>query len=199
MSNSIAVVTDVKAFAEMSGAELLAWFNENVRPESARVKRFADKATAVKRCVKLFGEIEASKAETETEESDDEFELRMKAEIEANTKRVDLEIPDAKVKKAKAPRLEARIESGESIRLSSNSVGIAKSWDVAEVKEARLTRNGVTVSYSGINAVFKSLRVAFAELGLPDAKHIKFRGELKKEGVKVFSFDGIDYKFTVLN
>jgi len=197
--NAVVEIKNVEEIELLSMSDLLAYFNFYIRPESAKVKRFADKATAVKRVTKLFLEMEeARKVEAEFE-SDEAFEKAMRAELAKDKLAEESKPKKEKTAREKAPRLLARIEAGEKIRLSSNSEGIAKSWDVETVKEARLTRNGVGVEYSGNRAEFKSLRVAFAELGLPDAKHIKFRGELKKEGAKTFEFEGVKYNFVILS
>lgn len=68
------------------------------------------------------------------------------------------------------------------------SAGVAASWTNPEVKAARSTRHAVAVE--GVE--YRSVREAFAALGLPMNKHIKFRGELKKAGEGVF--EGHDFK-----
>lgn len=68
------------------------------------------------------------------------------------------------------------------------SAGVAASWTNPEVKAARSTRHAVAVD--GVE--YRSVREAFAALGLPMSKHIKFRGELKKAGEGVF--EGHDFK-----
>lgn len=77
------------------------------------------------------------------------------------------------------------------------SMAIAASWNEPGVKEKRMTRNGVLVTVNGKTGDFKSVRAAFAELGLPDSKHIRFRMLVKKEGVAIFEHNGIKYKFTL--
>lgn len=59
------------------------------------------------------------------------------------------------------------------------SAAIAKSWADPAVAAARSERTGVAVKGKG---EFPSVRKAFVALGLPLAKHIKFRGDLKKAG-----------------
>jgi len=197
--NAVVEIKKVEEIELLSMSDLLAYFNFYIRPESAKVKRFADKATAIKRVTKLFLEMEEAREIEEAYPSDEAFEKAMRLEL-AKDKAIESAKPKKeKTEREKAPRLLARIEAGENIRLSSNSEGIAKSWDIDSVKEARLTRNGVGVEVSGERSEYKSLRVAFAELGLPDAKHIKFRGELKKEGAKTFEYEGKAYNFVILS
>lgn len=66
---------------------------------------------------------------------------------------------------------------------SARSEGVARSWFNEEVRIKRSTRHGVVVkSRSGLRQEYRSVRQAFAELGLPLSKHIRFRMELKAEG-----------------
>jgi len=62
------------------------------------------------------------------------------------------------------------------------SAGIAKSWLNPATAAARKERHSVTVN----KETYGSVRKAFTALGLPDNKHIKFRGQLKKEGKMTF-------------
>jgi len=64
---------------------------------------------------------------------------------------------------------------------------------------ARSTQNGVLVHFeNGANEEFTSTRKAFAALGLPDNKHVKFRAELKRAGAMAFEHGGKTYNFVVL-
>jgi len=74
---------------------------------------------------------------------------------------------------------------------------IAASWLDDGVAAKRMTRNGVMVTVNGKSAEFKSVRTAFAELGLPDAKHIRFRMLVKAEGQAIFEFNGQSYLFAL--
>jgi hypothetical protein len=60
--------------------------------------------------------------------------------------------------------------------------GISQSWANPEVRLSRLTHNAVEVD--GVK--YESVRKAFTALGLPDCKHIKFRGKLKASGQETF-------------
>lgn len=80
----------------------------------------------------------------------------------------------------------------------SLSASIAKSWNDPVIAEKRLTRNGV-IAYVGEEAVeFKSLRAAFASLGLPDSKHIAFRQILKAEKKATFTFGKTSVNFELV-
>lgn len=87
---------------------------------------------------------------------------------------------------------------------ASNSDGVAASWADNEVREARLTRDGVSVELEGQNVgVFKSTREAFRNLRLPDNKHIRFRLKLKEAhridgGKETFEHNGKKYVFQIV-
>lgn len=66
---------------------------------------------------------------------------------------------------------------------ASRSEAIVASWGNKTVAAARATRNGCVVTTpTGEKREFKSVRVAFMELGLPIGRHIRFRGQLKQAG-----------------
>jgi hypothetical protein len=87
---------------------------------------------------------------------------------------------------------------------ASNSDGVAASWADSEVREARLTRDGVKVELEGKEVgTFKSTREAFRALRLPDNKHIRFRLRLKEAhrisgGSETFEQNGKKYVFTIV-
>jgi hypothetical protein len=60
---------------------------------------------------------------------------------------------------------------------------------VAQLKSA--------VQVAGV--IYKSVRVAFRALDLPDSKHQKFRKALKLSGKETFRHEGTDYEFAVVN
>lgn len=65
----------------------------------------------------------------------------------------------------------------------ARSEGVKRSWFNEEVKIKRSTRHAVKVKgRDGKEMHFRSVRQAFAELGLPLSKHIRFRMALKEEG-----------------
>lgn len=87
---------------------------------------------------------------------------------------------------------------------ASNSDGVAASWADSEVREARLTRDGVKVELEGKEVgTFKSTREAFRALRLPDNKHIRFRLRLKEAhringGSETFEQNGKKYVFSIV-
>lgn len=66
----------------------------------------------------------------------------------------------------------------------ARSAAVAASWSSEDVRQARSQRNGVLVDGKH---EYRSVRAAFADLGLPMGSHIKFRMLLKAEGKAVFS------------
>ena len=159
-------------------AQLIAFYNER-NPEKP-VKRFADRKTAEKRVsvllaaapvVETVAAIEAPINETDSTQENAEM---------AKTKQ---KAAKAKVKKTKEPKAPA-----------DRSAAVKSSWSDAKVAAARSTHNKVKVG----GEVYGSVRKAFAALGLPDVKHIKFRGELKRAGKLTFEHDGKKFNFTVV-
>lgn len=78
---------------------------------------------------------------------------------------------------------------------ASNSVGVALSWRDPEVRTARLTRDGVSVTVEGVTSVYKSVAEAFRANRLPFEKHIKFRLALKASRKEIFKHGDTDYTF----
>lgn len=79
-------------------------------------------------------------------------------------------------------------DKADHVKNEAKSAGVKKSWLDENVREARSARHAVEVE----GVTYRSVREAFKALGLPDAKHIKFRGDLKKAGEGVF--EGHDFK-----
>lgn len=173
-------------------ADLIAFYNAKAEKP---VKKFADRATAEKRCVALLSAIEALEADKSKEAAqvweDDEVRpvihtpRAVKVEEEVDTE----SMSDEEFKAHMFSEVEKKEER------ASNAAGIAKSWSDPVVAEKRLTRNGVEVEGYG---EFKSVRVAFAELKLPDSKHIRFRLKLKEAKVAVFEWAGKSYTFKLV-
>lgn len=63
-------------------------------------------------------------------------------------------------------------------RRTNAGPAISASWQRMEVRDARVTRHKVSVD--GVE--FRSVRAAFAALGLPMGRHIPFRARLKAAG-----------------
>jgi hypothetical protein len=72
----------------------------------------------------------------------------------------------------------------------TRAASIAQSWRDPATRASRAEKNKVTAD--GVE--YGSVRKAFAALGLPDSKHIKFRGALKLAGK--LNFEG--HKFVVI-
>lgn len=82
---------------------------------------------------------------------------------------------------------------------ASNSAGVAASWANQSVADARLTRDGVSVTVNGKTTEHKSTRDAFRHYRLLDSKHIRFRGELKAAREATYTENGVDYKFKIVS
>ncbi len=65
---------------------------------------------------------------------------------------------------------------------AGRAASAAASWSDPDVRAARTTRNGCRVG----RQEYPSVRAAFEALGLPLAKHIRFRAELKRKGKATF-------------
>ncbi|QRE00219.1 hypothetical protein [Burkholderia phage BCSR5] len=73
----------------------------------------------------------------------------------------------------------------------------SKSWQDPAVSAARRVRHNIHVEYDGMKMTFKSVRVAFEKLHLPEVKHQRFRLELKRDGKRSIDWNGITYNFTL--
>ncbi|QFG06840.1 hypothetical protein O157vBn_00002 [Escherichia phage vB_Eco4M-7n] len=190
-------------------ADLVAFYNEN--SGSKPIKKFADRRTAETRVIALIESLNAlDDPSNESPIPDAKSREEVSSDVKTHKAR-------AVVKKAEPTQeeldamtdeeYEAFVKSGlndapvgaNKIAIPShrrsNSKGIAKSWDNKEVAQKRLTRNGVMVEGVG---EFKSVRVAFAALGLPDSKHIRFRMKLKEAGRLNFEFGNKSYTFQII-
>ncbi|WP_154585780.1 MULTISPECIES: hypothetical protein [Burkholderia] len=84
--------------------------------------------------------------------------------------------------------------------LASNAVGVGESWYDETVREARLKREGVSVTLPNGNVErFKSVAVAFKQLLLPLRGHIRFRQKLKQNRVATFDHNGKAYAFELVS
>uniref|UniRef100_E1T7F2 Uncharacterized protein n=1 Tax=Burkholderia sp. (strain CCGE1003) TaxID=640512 RepID=E1T7F2_BURSG len=83
-----------------------------------------------------------------------------------------------------------------------NSAGVAETWGDRDIAAARLNRTSVEVTnvQTGEVRQFRSVRDAFRELKLPDAKHIRFRGLLKASdtGVAEYVESGRTFRFKMI-
>ena len=190
-------------------ADLVAFYNAN--SGSKPIKKFADRRTAETRVIAL---IESLNALDEPSNESPIPDAKPREEVSSNVK---THKARAVVKKAEPTQEELDamsdeeyeafvksglndsancvVQNGTPSHRRSNSEGIAKSWDNKEVAQKRLTRNGVMVEGVG---EFKSVRAAFAALGLPDSKHIRFRMKLKEAGRLNFEFGNKSYTFQII-
>lgn len=190
-------------------ADLVAFYNAN--SGSKPIKKFADRRTAETRVIALIESLNAldepsnespiPDAKPREEVSSDVKTHKARAvfkKAEPTQEELDAmtdEEYEAFVKSGLNDSANCVVQNGTPSHRRSNSEGIAKSWDNKEVAQKRLTRNGVMVEGVG---EFKSVRVAFAALGLPDSKHIRFRMKLKEAGRLNFEFGNKSYTFQII-
>lgn len=190
-------------------ADLVAFYNAN--SGSKPIKKFADRRTAETRVIALIESLNAldepsnespiPDAKPREEVSSDVKTHKARAvvkKVEPTQEELDAmsdEEYEAFVKSSLNSSPVGADEIATPSHRRSNSEGIAKSWDNKEVAQKRLTRNGVMVEGVG---EFKSVRVAFAALGLPDSKHIRFRMKLKEAGRLNFEFGNKSYTFQII-
>lgn len=190
-------------------ADLVAFYNAN--SGSKPIKKFADRRTAETRVIALIESLNAldepsnespiPDAKSREEVSSDVKTHKARAVVkkaEPTQEELDAmsdEEYEAFVKSGLNDSANCVVQNGTPSHRRSNSEGIAKSWDNKEVAQKRLTRNGVMVEGVG---EFKSVRVAFASLGLPDSKHIRFRMKLKEAGRLNFEFGNKSYTFQII-
>ncbi len=190
-------------------ADLVAFYNAN--SGSKPIKKFADRRTAETRVIALIESLNAldepsnespiPDAKPREEVSSDVKTHKARAVVkkaEPTQEELDAmtdEEYEAFVKSGLNDSANCVVQNGTPSHRRSNSEGIAKSWDNKEVAQKRLTRNAVMVEGVG---EFKSVRVAFAALGLPDSKHIRFRMKLKEAGRLNFEFGNKSYTFQII-
>jgi hypothetical protein len=190
-------------------ADLVAFYNAN--SGSKPIKKFADRRTAETRVIALIESLNAldepsnespiPDAKPREEVSSDVKTHKARAVVkkaEPTQEELDAmtdEEYEAFVKSGLNDSANCVVQNGTPSHRRSNSEGIAKSWDDKEVAQKRLTRNGVMVEGVG---EFKSVRAAFAALGLPDSKHIRFRMKLKEAGRLNFEFGNKSYTFQII-
>ena len=190
-------------------ADLVAFYNEN--SGSKPIKKFADRRTAETRVIALIESLNAL-AEPSNESPIPDAKPREEVSSDVKTHKARAVVKKAEptqeeldamtdeeyeafVKSGLNDSANCVVQNGTPSHRRSNSEGIAKSWDNKEVAQKRLTRNGVMVEGVG---EFKSVRAAFAALGLPDSKHIRFRMKLKEAGRLNFEFGNKSYTFQII-
>lgn len=171
---------------EHTAKQLAEWYNANCSEmdKSMPHNGLRTKALTINACKRLMKAIDDQmEMEEETKDmSDEEFKALMMGGIVA-------EDDEPKAKKS---------ERDENVRRASNSDGISASWRDESIKKARTTRNKVQVEWKGGKEVFRSAGAAFAALGLPNSKCIRFRLKLKASGAETFEHNGDKYNFTLV-
>lgn len=216
----------IKSAADIEAAEtktLIEFYNEFNADKP--VKKFADRATAIKRCVALYVELveegqisdaneaKAPKAKkekavkVEAPEAESAPEAAASEEDQAVTndsftwpfanKNVKSS-PTGTPSKATDSKAKTEVKPKRAISNASNAAGISASWADPETAAARLTRNAVTVTVKGKTTEHKSTRAAFRHYRLMDSKHIRFRGILKAAGSAVYTENNVEYTFTIV-
>lgn len=190
-------------------ADLVAFYNAN--SGSKPIKKFADRRTAETRVIALIESLNAlDEPSNESPIPDAKPREEVPSDVKTHKARAVVkkaeptqeeldamtdEEYEAFVKSGLNDSANCVVQNGTPSHRRSNSEGIAKSWDNKEVAQKRLTRNGVMVEGVG---EFKSVRAAFAALGLPDSKHIRFRMKLKEAGRLNFEFGNKSYTFQII-
>lgn len=173
MTNSIAklVAAARSNIAGLTSAQLVELFNA-VRPaDTAEVKRFSDRKAAERRVLAVLpvgnGECPhcGADASSITAAGPENTTLGQECSVchECATT---------------WNNATGKVRKDRSATNPSAAAAIAASWGDKAVYAARITRHAVVVD----GVTFKSVRAAFAALGLPMGRHISFRGLLKAEG-----------------
>lgn len=195
--------------------ELLAYYNANVAADKM-VKKFASHDAAVKKVLTLLSVQLALGGESAADKASDAI-LKAKSDgvkVHKTRKAKQKSKPDPEPAddenlsdeeweaqmRAQFNQSEGENDNKPAKKTSfggsrSNAPGIAESWRDKSVKEARLTRNGVSVTVGNKTTEHKSVRAAFAAYSLPDSKHIRFRLKLKEAKTAIFEHDAIQYLF----
>lgn len=140
-------------------------------------------ASAIYNCKKLLRDLDDEIAFDEENEgkSEDEICAMLTAEIR-------------KIKRDSGAADDGEDEETPAERADS----VSATWEDDAVRAARSTRDSVWAGLAGSELIeYKSVRVAFAELALPDSKHVRFRGQLKKSRRESFDWDGKQYHFEI--
>lgn len=158
----------LKELEAMSASQLAAWHNQH---SDKHVKKFENRAAAMKRCMPIFEELKAKQP-----------------------------APKPEPVKAAQNVASAPAALSEPSRFTGrNSLGVAASWADPGVYAARTKRDGVRVTVEGVKSVHKSTAAGFKAHGLPMEKHIRFRLALKQNGNAEFRHNGKIYRFEIYN
>jgi hypothetical protein len=158
----------IQIITEMTTSEMVAEYNSLT---GKSIKKFSDRKT---------GERQLASA-------------RQMAETKALLQGVASKPKAEAATKPAAPK-EKKSKPAPHVNIDSRSTAVAASWTNKAVAASRAVRTNVSVA----GTVYRSVREAFEQLKLPLGQHIKFRMELKAEGVKTFEHDGKKYNFKTI-
>lgn len=204
--------------------EIIAFYNEH---STKPVTKFTNRATAVLRAFDLMCECgllaDSDEAEQADESASKEDEANASAEdrkeadknfvwpfaltstvsaapkVEEDNTDADAEYEKSLAKgEAKPAKTVTKTVTNKTGGYASNSAGVAASWCDPSVAAARLTRDGVSVTFGSDVRTFKSTREAFRAFRLMDSKHIRFRAILKAAKTATYTENGKDYLFAIL-
>ena len=200
-------------FATFTSAELVGFYNANVAADK-QIKKFADRATGLRRCAAL---LESLVADREVENKA-KYEANRRAQVSGFADHGCVDCPSCGIDLRNGVSQHGDDVNGKPLRhdthefecmgcgagfgkllrkvgnSTTRSAAIAKSWTDTSVAMARAQRTQVRVVVDGENRRYPSVAKAFSSLGLPMGKHIAFRMALKAEGAKEFG----PYKFTTV-
>jgi len=105
------------------------------------------------------------------------------------------DIPAAQLKQQKTVKQPKTKQPKVAKEPSDRGAAIAASWKDPKVAAKRAERTHVKAS----DQIYRSVREAFEQLGLPLSKHIKFRMSLKEAHQMTFKHEGRSVTFCVVN
>lgn len=155
----------------MSSKELVALYNEYAAKE---VNKFADRKTAINRTYDMLPLAVVEQKHPVTV-------VRMGKKVE--------QVATPKVAAKVAPKTKPVKKEA-----TDRSAAIAKTWTDPKVAAKRAERTHVKAS----GTVYRSVKEAFEQLGLPLSKHIKFRMQLKQVAELTFKHEGRQVTFKVV-
>jgi len=186
--------TTFKQIKDLTGPELVAEYNRIAAILGrAEVKRFADRATGIKRVEAIRDDEQEWELNAAAPSCDRDQELiEMYGTHECPGCGINLENgvccdgDEDGSATGRVIHLDTQFECmacghgfGEKNAVNQLlSEGVAESWKDDEVRAKRVRRNKVMVD----GTEYRSVKAAYIALGLPLSKHIKFRMELKEAG-----------------
>ena len=201
-------------FATFTSAELVGFYNANVAADK-QIKKFADRATGLRRCAALLDSLVAAREV----ENKAKYEANRRAQVSGFADHGCVDCPVCGIDLRNGVSQHGDDVNGKPLRhdthefecmgcgagfgkllrkvgnSSTRSAAIAKSWTDTSVAMARAQRTQVqVVDAAGVGRAYPSVAKAFSSLGLPMSKHIAFRMALKAAGAQEFG----PYKFTAV-